>query len=332
MKIIKLFLLLPFGLWAEFKLDIPNTIDVSQLENIVNNGWNDSNITLNDFIVTNVERVMPEILKKIEKPVLKGLITLEEPYPVSNLILAKDDYLLMVSYIKYLEYNQKSDEAKSLYINLFEGLSHIDDKSFLAMLARMVNEEIVTNGLLEGLRKNHYSDTMKRDLRVNLKPVLLKDYEIYYLAVEYERESVLKIVKRGLLKKSRDDTVGYTKFMTEVYKSFEKNLNTYFDKMIFSIKKSMKDNNKKALDDFSLYIKDVKEKHMSFNNQVKLYFFSIILKIKNILGIGNSSKGFVSAFMGKTNALVAVPKLPSSSLDYVDLVKKNTQLLIELER
>jgi len=39
MKIIKLLLLLTFGLWADFKLDVPNDVNVSQLENIVNNGW-----------------------------------------------------------------------------------------------------------------------------------------------------------------------------------------------------------------------------------------------------------------------------------------------------
>jgi len=47
MKIIKLFLLLSLGLWADFSLDIPENIDVTKLENIVENGWNESNQTFN---------------------------------------------------------------------------------------------------------------------------------------------------------------------------------------------------------------------------------------------------------------------------------------------
>lgn len=38
MKTIKLLLLLTFGLCADFKVDIPNDINVSLLENIVENG------------------------------------------------------------------------------------------------------------------------------------------------------------------------------------------------------------------------------------------------------------------------------------------------------
>jgi hypothetical protein len=111
MKIIKSFLLLIFGLWADFSLDIPQNIDVTELERIVKNGWDEDNKTLNDLIVSNAERVMPEILEKIKKPILKGIVTKEDTEPLPIMQLVRRDYWFIVAYGKYLEYKGHRSES-----------------------------------------------------------------------------------------------------------------------------------------------------------------------------------------------------------------------------
>jgi hypothetical protein len=129
-----------------------------------------------------------------------------------------------------------------------------------------------------------------------------------------------------LLKKSDDDNDAYLNFMTEVEKSFSKNFNFYFDKMIFAIKLSIKNNDKKIIKNFELYMKKERDNHLNFVNKVKLYLFAIV---NNIF---NSNTEFISKYLGKTNALVAMPKLSYTAFDYKDLINKNKHILLELKK
>jgi hypothetical protein len=147
MKTIKLFLFLSFVLWADFKLDIPQNIDVTELENIIKNGWNDSNKTLNNFIVSNTERIMPEILEKLKKPVLVGVATKEDFSPLPRILLTRDDYIWIFTYVKYLEFNNKIDVALNLYLKSLMGLNNMEDKTMLSMIYHLTIEELIVDNL-----------------------------------------------------------------------------------------------------------------------------------------------------------------------------------------
>lgn len=331
MKIIKILLLLTFGLWADFKLDVRNDVNVSQLENIVNNGWNDSNVTLNNWIVSNAERVMPEILEKIKKPVLKGEVTKDDFYPVSKILLTEDDYYFIVAYIKYLEDQGKFDEAKVFYIDIFKGFNNIEDLSFNDVIFRMAVEEIVVNSLSQSVERNCYSQAMKIELKNRIEKLLLLDTSKYFIGIEKEKQFILEASKLSFFRTPKEDTAGYTKFMTEVYKSLENHVNLYFSKMTDALKVSMKDNNKKAVDDFLKYMKEEKEEHLRFINKIHFILSATIVKIKNFLGLGGSDNSYMAVYVGKTTALVAVPLIESTYLDYVDFIEKNKKLLKQLE-
>lgn len=154
MKVIKIFLVFSFGLWAEFKLDIPNDINTSQLENIVKNGWNDSNVTLNNWIVSNAERVMPEILEKINKPFEVKKTTKENMFPMPKINLGRMDYTFIVSYSKYLEFNDNIYKSVALNIEILKGLKNIEDTSMLSVIYSLVVEGIVRDGFSQLLSGN----------------------------------------------------------------------------------------------------------------------------------------------------------------------------------
>ncbi len=331
MRIIKLFLLFTFALWADFKLDIPNDINTSLLKNIVENGWDESNVTLNNFIIKNIERVMPEIREKIKKPILKVKPTEDEPFPISKIILVKDDYLLIVAYIKYLENEGKFNEAKNLYLEMLKGFNNIQDLTMLNVIFRMVEEGIITDGLLHAVEKNYYSKTMKIELKNSIEKLVLLDVNQYFIAIEKEKDFILEASKLSFFRTEKQDTLEYKKLITEVYKNLEDNINLYFSKMMIAIKILMKEKKSKALDKFSKYMSQEKEDHMSFKNKVMFGIVGFIVKIKNMIGIGNESYGFMSKFMGKTLALVAMPKINSTYLEYAELIEKNKKLLKQLE-
>lgn len=53
MRLLKLFLLLSIGLWADI---IPSGIKGEQLTPILDNGWNENNQTLNQIIIDNGQK------------------------------------------------------------------------------------------------------------------------------------------------------------------------------------------------------------------------------------------------------------------------------------
>jgi len=175
MKIIKLFLFICFGLWADFKLDIPQDINVSQLENIVENGWNDTNKTLNDLIVTTVERLMPEILEKLKKPVLKGVKTEEDTSPLPRILLNRDDYILIFSYGKYLEFNNDVDIALNLYIKSLIGLNNIEDETMFSSMFHLVIEALVVDNLKKNIKISSKLEYEKMHKLLILNTDILRD-------------------------------------------------------------------------------------------------------------------------------------------------------------
>jgi len=211
MKIIKLFLLLSLGLWADFSLDIPQNIDVTELENIVENGWNDTNKTLNDLIVTTVERLMPEILEKLKKPVLKGILTGNDTSYRPRILLTRDDYILIFTYGKYLEFNHETDIALNLYLESLIGLNNIEDKTMLSMMLHLVIEELV----VDNLKKNmNISSNLEYE---KIHKILILNTDILRDALREEQKNSIKLLisnsglPKEILTLIRKYNDGYTK-------------------------------------------------------------------------------------------------------------------------
>jgi hypothetical protein len=157
------------------------------------------------------------------------------------------------------------------------------------------------------------------------------DYTTYFIAIEVEKKFVLDASRLSFFKESTEESIGYNKFMDAVYKSLESHVNLYFLKMTDALKVSIKDNNKKAVDDFLKYIKNEKEQHLRFINKIHFILSAAVIKIKNFLGLGGSDNSYIAIYTGKTTALVAVPLIKSTYLDYVDFIEKNKYLLKTLE-
>lgn len=325
MKIIKLFLLLTFAIYAEFKLDIPNDINTSLLKKIIENGWNDSNHTLNTLIIKYGEKVMPDAIQKIKKPWIKVEPNTNEIFPVPKILLGRNDYFFILAYVKYLEYKEESDVALNMYIEILKGLNNTGDKSMLNFIFHWTIEEITIIGLNESLNKNVFSQSMKTRLKTEIKDFLILDTKDILIAIEGEKESIFKLNAISLASETSGDDVSseYKKLTSEVHEHWKRYITLYFDRMYTA----MEQKSPKLLKEFELFMDKEKEEWGSLRNKTFYILSTAKASVKNFLLIGNESYGFMSQHMGKSLALGSMPKMCAFFLDYLELIEQNKKFL-----
>ncbi|PTB83415.1 hypothetical protein C9926_03040, partial [Sulfurovum lithotrophicum] len=260
MKIIKLFLLLSFVLWADFKLDIPQNIDVTELEKIVKNGWSEDNKTLNDLIVSNAKRVMPEILEKIKKPVLKGKVTEDNPFPMSRVLLNRDDYYFILAYCKYLEVIKNEKDLLNLYLKSLVGLNNIPPENLLNIIYHIIIEKMI----VMNLQKNRNNIDELEYLK--LKKLLILNTDILREGLKEELAGAVKIFSLN------------KKFPTKISLLIRKYNKDFIDEY-------MKIKNKKALMKF-------KKKFNRYENEIEKKYTDLMEKPYHEVNSYNDRKVF----------------------------------------
>lgn len=328
MKIIKLFLLLSLGLWAEFKLDIPNEINCEQVQYIVANGWNDKNETLNTFIIKYGETVLPEAMQRIKKPLIYAEPSKNDILPTPEILLGRDDYFFILAYVKHLESEGDLDVALNTYIEILKGLNNTDDDSLLNLILHLTIEEMTITGLNESLNKNIFSQHMKTKLKNEINDFLILDTKDILIAIEGEKESILKAIAISLATETsaKDISYEYKKYTSEIHEHWKKYTILYFDRM----KTVMEQESPDPLKEFELFIDREKEERDSLKNKILFLLSSSKAKIKNFLLIGNESYGFASQDLGQSLALSSLPNMVPFYVDYLELIRKNEKLLSSL--
>lgn len=254
MKIIKLFLLLSLGLWADYKQHIPDEseVDTKLLQNVVENGWSDTNETLNLFIIKYKDKALPVILQIIDHPLRKVEPTKDNVDPLPEMRLTIRDYWNLLSYMKYLEHIGESEKVLHIYTQIFEGLNNIEDRLLISMIYRIEIEKITVNSLKQALKNHCFTQEQKNILKQRIAETLLLDTQIFFEALEAERKGIV----RGLAKSNtfQED------FGKEVLEKVDFLLKSY-NKELFSIK------TKQELEEHEKKFKEVKEEFLEIYNQ-----------------------------------------------------------------
>ena len=324
MKIIKLFLLITFGLYAEFNLDTLKDVqaNTTAMKEIVKNGWNDSNESLNTFIIKYGDKAMPEALQKIKKPLLKVEPCKNDRFPVPKILLGTDDYLLILSYVKYLEHKGETESALNIYVEIFKGLDNIEDKSMLSVMVQSAIQEVTVLGLNDALCKNVFSESMKNRVKSEITDLLTLDTKTFFTALDGEKDFILKAQKASI-EKDENTTEEYTKLMLEVERHTKEYLELYFGKMYAA----MKQKTPQALQEFEGYMDKEREEFSSMKNRALFFLYYEKAKFRNFIMLGNESYGFVSKYMAQTLVLVGIPRVKRTYLEYLDNIEKNKKCL-----
>ena len=194
MKIIKLFLLLSFGLWADTKLDMPD-IGSNTIHDVVKNGWGkaDSNLKVlfeqkGTKFIENFVKLSEEPLKEQsdEEYLRENILSYSEPsiiepeeyglppkvdeekhlkllkltikydlkYMKHKRVFERDAYSYLMAYIKYLENNKEFTKAYDLYVKVLDRLVYID--------------KIVDKTMLNAIRKMVFNSIVKNALKESI--------------------------------------------------------------------------------------------------------------------------------------------------------------------
>ncbi|MEJ2499258.1 MAG: hypothetical protein P8Y46_08130 [Sulfurovaceae bacterium] len=173
MKLLKLFLLLSIGLLADI---MPSGIKMEQLSPIIENGWNDHNQTLNQLIIDNGQKKLHEILTGLDEPFSKkGKSFRETP----NFLLTRDDYYFIFSYVKYLEYQGKIDQAIEVYIRALKGLAKIKNDSVIGYIYHLVMEKITVESINQMIKTKKVNTKQLINIKEELQSALFLNNTVF---------------------------------------------------------------------------------------------------------------------------------------------------------
>ena len=284
----------------------------------------DRELTLTDFesnstqskIKADFEKLLPKYLE-IENPFTQEKISkLQEP----DLSVYKSHFkdFITVS-ILYLNLQTNPKERVALL-----------EKNLINLQSLMQNSKGMMNYILAlNLYQKLYS-TFKpgsEETYELLKSIPPPDKSIFFEKLEDEREWVLNSIATmnhvDQVDKQSFNGEGYKILMSQVIFVAQADVNRYFDKMVSIIKLESRDELKK----FNQYIEEVGQEYTSYWNLAKFMMSTLTTKIYTVLFGAKKDYGFMAEYIGKTLALVAVPKLPGLYLDHIEMIGQYEKLL-----
>lgn len=198
MKIIRLFFLLTFGLLAEFKFDVPKELEDKQLQYIIENGWNDKNTTFTQLIIQYGNKIMPDILQVMKKPLVEVNSTIDNPAPMPKFLLIRPDYMHILSYAKYLEQHKKTEKSLYIHLTALQGLNTIKDSSIPTTIYRIIIESVVVHSLEQSIKARKFTHSQIKEIKNKLSEYLLQDKKIFLDTFQYEIELSDRILRNNL--------------------------------------------------------------------------------------------------------------------------------------
>lgn len=331
MKIIKLFLLFSLGLWAEFKLDIPNEINSEQLEYIIEHGWNEQNETLNTFIIKYGEKVLPEAMERIKEPLVKVEPTEENMFPSPKAFLAKDDVMFIVAYTKFLEVQGNIGKSIDINLKILEGVYSVEDESLLSVMFRMVFGDIVIKAIKQSIEDKVYTFEKMVYLHNQMKTFVILDTKSFFTAMMLEKKSLSDLSSNALLKQRYvEEQVGksYKYLMEDVNKKVGELSNIFYKKMFTAMKKATPESMKQYDDE----IQKDKEIYLSTRSSIRFFFSASFARVKSIFGIEVRDFGYMSEHMAGAIVGAATPRISGLYLEYLKHIENNQNFLIDFEK
>jgi len=335
-KVIIIFMLINLPLLA-FKLNVKGKINSKCLTNIIKNGWSDNNKTLNNLIVTNAQKNFNSFNKKVKNFIVikKGRDKYGMPwYP--KFVLDRDDILLMLSYIKYLEKNGRVKEVKNLYVNILNGYKNekVEPASGLKVIIDVIYQSFIVDALNQSIKENIYEESDKKEICFLCKNALLLNKDEFINAIKTESETINKVWEKSSL----DDIKKYSKLGTDyndlVYKNLMedvgrkiKKFNKFYYKQLFI---AIDSEDAKEFDKLNEDIKSEKDNIAGVSGAIVFVSNYLFIKGKILLGVDIKEFGYLSTVIAKTLVISTIPKIKTIFFDYKKQLESNKKLLKEL--
>lgn len=314
-KVLILFFVLVNTLLGE---NIPESVDTDDLREVIYNGWSESNQTLNTFIIQKGNKDVPKIVELLDTPLTEA--PTEETYSIPKILLSRDDYIILFSYLKYLEKEGEIDQVYNIYVESFKGFKNIPDYSLFSLIYRMVIGDIITKSLADSINNNFFTQDTRKSLKNDLSPLLITNNELLLKTLDNEKLLMLKIIKNMQLK---DDSSLIDERLLGFYKKyFIISINEEYPKLSNAIVSN-------KLKEFEKKKQTLRENHYTISRKITMWLLKSKIELYNFLSIDNTEDDYrtLAKYLVDDQMLVNTPSLNRMYKDYFEMVKENKKLL-----
>ncbi len=331
MKIIKLLLLFTFGLWADFKLDIPNeneefykevaSVFVQPLYRPINTSrFEDMNGTEMSFeMKESIEAFLP-IYLSTKSPLCKN----HENYPTTEI---QRFFKVLNKYMDFLEFEHRD---KEIYEILDKRLSDAYDciqnaSSLLDLLFGMSYYEKILYVTKCNDRTSRVLIRKKCDntqMRTLLEKYNVPKAEHFFDALEEDRKQNVNTMLAAIKEE------GISQKNLEVFsEEFTKHTQNYYMKYSKKLRDTVNDDSHEALDDYKNYINMEFESIQSVETITKTILSHLSLEIQKLLSLDNKHYGYIIDYRVKTMTLLIFTGLGGNYARYQKFLKNYDELL-----
>ena len=323
MKILRLFLLFTFGLWADFKLDISNDVNVSNnkefykevatvfvqpLYRPINTAkfeeMNASEMSLE--MKESIEEFLP-IYLSTQSPLCKR----NKDYPTTEI---QRFFKVLNKYIGVLQFENKDKEIYEIFNKRLSDASDCikDASSLLDLLFGMVYYD----GILD---EKKYINSQ---IIMLLQKYNLPKKEYFFDILEKERKQGVDIV----LKAMSEDSVSH-KDSQEFTIQLNKYTQFYYAKYGAKLRDTVQDDSYEAVDEYEDYIDTEFQSIQKVSTMVKMISSRFLLKIQNTFSMEKKSYENISDHHSKTVTLLMFMSLADTYSRYLQFLQDYNKLL-----
>lgn len=321
MKIIIFFLILTLNIIANQVISIPNNVSSCMLKKVIKNGWNESNQTLNTYIIQSGNIAIPKIIAQLNIPLSN--VDKKDIYDIPKFMLTRDDYIKLFAYSKYLENEGNLTQVYTYYVQSLKGLKDSTDKSLFSLIYKIVINHIILTSLTQNINNNVFNQDIRVLLKGDISPSLITTNELLLAAIEHEKNYQLNHINTIKLQNSPsliDENlfILYKKYFTISINNEFKNLSD-----------AIRNNN---LDQLEKRKQTAREGHFTMSKMLSMWLLKSRIKFYNFLSIQNHETDYITLakYMIDDEMLVNTPSLNRMYKEYFELVEENKLILEKL--
>ena len=323
MKIVKLFLVLTFSLWSDFKLDISNDVNVSNnkkfykevatvfvqpLYRPINTAkfeeMNASEMSLE--MRESIEEFLP-IYLSTESPLCKR----NKDYPTTEI---QRFFKVLNKYIGVLKFENKNKEIYEIFNKRLSDASDCikNASSLLDLLSGMVYYD----GILD---ENKYIDSQ---IIMLLQKYNLPKKEYFFDLLEKERKQGVDIVLEAMSEGGVSN-----KDLQESSIQFNKYTQYYYKKYGTKLRDTVQDDSYEEVDEYENYIDTEFQSIQKVSTMVKIILSRFLLKIQNTFSMEKKSYETLADHHAKTVTLLMFMSLADTYRRYLQFLQDYNKLL-----
>jgi len=292
--------------------------DICQFKKVIKNGWSEDNQTLNKKIISLGKSEIPRIMHILNQPLISNKNN-DHTLFIPKFGLTRDDYIILMSYTKYLETHHKVNDSINIYIKAFQGLANIHDNTMLSAIYRLAITKLLVKSLEQTLVHHIFHPKETQPLYNKLRKLLIFDTTAIIAGINSEKEIAKKLINQ--LQENENNE----KYLQIYKKEFGKINDNYWDTLINAIKNNtLKGTNKNE---------DSKLNKLKFWNKIKLYGLNTKMYLYRKLSIAPTKEDYMAhaKYSAIDTFLVTRPKLYETCQDYLNMIENNKKLLQKLK-